>query len=119
MQEIQRENLVPGKEYYLQSFEPSQLPPNKPYKMIAKFKKLKPCAGFAVFMFTCFTNFRNIEHKNDSTYGYYVELNLNWRFYEIAHDKVQKNMEKRAYNMVLLKIVNDEYFTPINLLKTQ
>jgi hypothetical protein len=41
MQEVPREQLIPGKEYYLQNFETTYFPPKKPYKMIAKFKDLK------------------------------------------------------------------------------
>jgi hypothetical protein len=37
MQEVPREQLIPGKEYYLQNFESVFLPPRKSYKMIAKF----------------------------------------------------------------------------------
>jgi hypothetical protein len=114
MQEVQREHLIPGKEYYLQSFEESCLPPHKPYKMIARFNKLAPSERD--FLWACFSNFRNIKCKNKKNYGYNVELNLCWRFYEISSNTVQKNMEKRAYNMVLLQIVNDEYFTPIDVI---
>ena len=114
MKEVNRENLVPGKEYYLQSFEESCLPPNKSYKMIARFEKLKPSSGFIPFMLSCFTNFRIIKHRNYHDYIRNVELNYNWRFYEIASHEVQKNMEQRAYNMVLLNIIGDEYFIPAN-----
>jgi hypothetical protein len=115
MQEILRENLIPGKEYYLQSFEESCLPPHKSYKMIAKFEKLKQAIDWE---WACFTNFRKIENRNNPapTCGYCVELNLCWRFYEIAQHKVQKNMENRAYNMVLLDLIQDEYFKPIDVL---
>jgi hypothetical protein len=49
MQEITRENLVPGKEYYLQNFEEADSPPNKPYKMIGLFEKLEPSSGCKAF----------------------------------------------------------------------
>lgn len=114
MQEVPRENLIPGKEYYLQCFEESCLPPHKPYKMLAKFKNLAPSERN--FVWACFSNFRSIKCKNKPNYGYDVELNLSWRFYEINSHKVQKNMENRAYNMVLLQIVKDEYFTPIDVI---
>ena len=115
MQEVPRENLVPGKEYYLQSFEESCLPPHKSYKMIAKFEKLKQANNWE---WACFNNFRKIEHRNnpDPNYGYRVELNLCWIFYEINSHKVQKNMENLAYNMVLLKIIKDDYFKPIEVI---
>ena len=113
MEEVVRENLVPGKEYYLQNFRREHLPPHKPYKMIARFERLTPCDGFN---WACFTNYRNIKHGPDPTYIRYVVLDLNWRFYEIAHHKVQKNMENRAYNMVLLDLIKDEYFTPVEVI---
>jgi hypothetical protein len=115
MQEVIRENLVPGKEYYLQCFEPSCLPPYELYKMIAKFEKLEKVTNWER---ACFNNFRRISYRNnpDSTIGYRVELNLNWRFYEIPRHKVQKNMENRAYNMILLELIGDEYFKPIDVI---
>ena len=119
MQEIPRENLVPGKEYYMQCFEPSCAPPMKPYKMIAKFEKLvdvDPEHTVFPWQWACFTKFRNLKHKNDPTCVRRVELNLHWRFYEIPRHKVQKNMENRAYNMVMLHITNDEYFRPIDVI---
>ena len=111
MQEVLRENLIPGKEYYLQNFEETHSPPNKPYKMIAKFK----CLAHASidFKWACFSNFRKIENKS---VGYNVQLNTSWRFYEIARYKVQKNMETRAYNNVLLDLIGDEYFSPIDVI---
>jgi len=116
MQEVSRENLVPGKEYYLQCFEPSCAAPMKPYKMIAKFEKLvdvDPEHTVFPWQWACFTKFRNLKHKNDPTYGRRVQLNLYWRFYEIPRHKVQNNMENRAYNMILLEIIGDEYFKPV------
>ena len=116
MQEVDRENLVPGKEYYMQCFERSCVPPNKPYKMIAKFEKLvdtDPEYTAFPWQWARFTKFRNLKHKNDPTYGRCVQLNLAWRFYEITRDKVQKNMENRAYNQILLDLIGDEYFKPI------
>ena len=115
MQDVPRETLIPGKEYYLQCFESTHAPPNTPYKMIAKFEKLKQASGWE---WACFTNFRKIENRNnpDPTCGYRVELNLSWIFYEIASRKVQKNMENRAYKMVLLNIIQDNYFNPIDVM---
>lgn len=114
MQEVLRDNLVFGKEYYLQCVEESCLHPNKPYKMIAKFTCLTQLA--IDFKWACFSNFRKIENKKYKTVGYNVELNGNWRFYEIAKHRVQKNMEIRAYNIVLLDLIGDEYFRPIDVI---
>ena len=114
MEEVLRENLISGKEYYLQNFEDTHASSNKPYKMIAKFKCLESSA--IDFKWACFSNFRKIENKKYKKVGYNVQLNSGWRFYEIAQHRVQKNMETRAYNMVLLDVIGDEYFTPINVI---
>lgn len=113
MQEIIRENLIPGKEYYVQCFAPSYAPPNKPIKMIGTFKKL--IQGFHKEL-TCFINFRKLEHRNDPSLGRPIELVLHWRFYEINGPTIQKTMEKRAYNQILLDVVGDEYFDPIEVI---
>jgi hypothetical protein len=115
MQEVDRENLIPGKEYYLQNFEPTHMPPHKPYKMIAVFEKLEASSGIRVFSWACFSNFRKIENRNDPNCNRYVVLNSNWKFYEISKQKVQKNMETRAYNMILLDLIKDDYFTPLDV----
>jgi len=116
MQEVNRENLVPGKEYYLQDFETRYKTPQKPYKMIAKFEKLRESFCDPEFIWACFTNCRKLEHRNDTSYGRPVMLSDTWKFYEIIQDKIQKNMENRAYNMVLQQIVKDEYFVPIEVI---
>ena len=110
MQEVSRENLIPGKEYYLQCFAPGWVaPPNKPYKMIGKFEKIAHLYRERI----CFTNFRKLEHRNDPSCGSNIELALHWRFYEINGPTIQKNMENRAYKQILLNIVKDEHFKPI------
>jgi len=117
MQEVSRENLVPGKEYYLQNFRCEYFPPEYPYKMIATFERLTPCSGFEdYFNWACFYNFRKIEDRNNTNITRYVVLNRHWKFYEISQNKVQKNMENRAYNQVLLDLIQDDYFTPGNFI---
>jgi Txe/YoeB family toxin of Txe-Axe toxin-antitoxin module len=116
MQEIPRANLVPGKEYYLQCFEPSCMSPNESYKMIAKFEKLVESFWNPIWQWACFTNFRKLENRNDSSYTRRVELGYHWRFYDVPSHKVQKNMENRAYYMILLDLIQDEYFKPIELI---
>jgi hypothetical protein len=115
MQEVSRENLVPGKEYYLQNFETSCAPPNKPYKMIAKFEKLDPCSDYN-FKWACFINFRKIKDRNDPTCDRRVKLTSHWRYYDVPRDKVQKTMENRAYNMILVDLIKDDYFTPVDFI---
>ena len=87
--------------------------------MIAKFEKLvdtDPDDTVFPWQWACFNNFRKLEHRNNPSCVRRVELNLHWRFYEIPRHKVQKNMENRAYNMVMLHITNDEYFRPIEVI---
>jgi len=113
MQEVTMENLIPGKEYWMECFtynEEGQFVPHRyRYKMIAKFDKCiysqygSTSAGF--------TNFREIKFKDNKTDGYAVNLNnYYWRFYEVLKNKVQKDMENRAYKTILEEKIRDEYF---------
>jgi hypothetical protein len=43
-------------------------------------------------------------------------MGYNCKFYEIASREIQKNMENRAYNMVMLDIIGDEHFKPIEVI---
>jgi hypothetical protein len=112
MQEVDRANLVPGKEYYLER-------PADKQKRIAKFEELFifEDAQFGQSWHAWFSNFREINYKNDRTKGYRSLISwsatASWIFYEIASREVQKNMENRAYNMILLDIIKDEYFTSV------
>lgn len=117
MQEISKENLIPGKEYYIECLtsgktNDTMVPCNPIYKMIAKFEKLDTIdPTISDYRFSYFTNFRKIKYKKNKNLGYRVYLNTFWKFYEIIEDKIQDSMERRSYNMVLQKIVKDEYFT--------
>ena len=111
MQEVPRENLVPGKEYYLQC---CFAPPSKPIKMIGTFEQLSQGPYLpAKLERTCFTNFRMLKQRSDLSRGYRIELALHWTFYEINSPTIQKNMENRAYNQILLDLIGDVYFKPI------
>jgi hypothetical protein len=108
MQEVDRENLVPGKEYYVE---------NTLYRLkrIAKFDKLLMYDGGSK-RWACVNNVREIKYKNFPTHGYSSCMGYNCKFYEIASREVQKNMENRAYNRVLLDLVKDDYFKPIEVI---
>ena len=109
MQEVPRENLVPGKEYYIEN-------PVYRLKRIAKFDKLLIYDGGSKW-WACFNNVREIKYKNYPTHGYSNSImGYNCKFYEIASRKIQKNMETRAYNMVLLNLIGDEYFKPVEVI---
>jgi hypothetical protein len=114
MQEVSRENLVPGKEYYL---ECCFAPPSKPIKMIGTFEKLSQGPYLpAKLERICFTNFRMLKHRSDPSRGYRIQLALHWKFYEINGPTLQKKMENRSYNQVLLDLINDEHFKPVDVL---
>ena len=113
MQEVPRENLVPGKEYYMQWFPDSYSGPNKTYKMMGTFEQL---TYLPTQVRPCFTNFRMLKHRSKPTCGYRIELALHWKFYEINVPTIQKNMETRAYNRVLLDLIGDKYFKPIEVI---
>ena len=104
MQEISPENLVSNTEYYLERFmkdeyDNSIIHLEPKYKMIAKFEKIE--TSIFNYKFPCFNNFRKLQHKNDVDMGYRVTLSMFWKFYKISEPKVQKTMERRAYNKVL------------------
>jgi hypothetical protein len=84
--------------------------------MIAKFEKLEQSFWNPDFNWACFTDFRKLKDRNDQSSFLRVQLNYKWKFYEILRDKIQKNMEKRAYNQVLLDIIKDQHFTPIDVI---
>jgi hypothetical protein len=114
MKEVKKEDLIHGKEYYLECLTTDKnnefVPHYPPYKMIARFDKLDIVGKESNYKFAYFENFRKIEFKKDKNVGYNVNLNIFWRFYEIIQDKIQSDMERRAYNMVLQEVVKDEYF---------
>jgi hypothetical protein len=116
MLEVPRENLVAGKEYYLEDFETGYEPPQKPSKMIAKFEKLEQSAWNPDYYWACFTDYRKLEDRNNPSCFLRVQLNYKWKFYEIASREVQKNMENRAYNRVMIDLIGDEYFKPIEFI---
>lgn len=109
MQEILRENLIPGKEYYLEN-------PVYRQKRIAKFDKLLEYNKDSKW-WACFDNVREIKYKNYPTHGYSnAIIGYNCKFYEIASRNVQKTMENRAYKTVLLDLIGDENFKPIEVI---
>ena len=54
---------------------------------------------------------KNIKKISDikNIYKYRVTLNCWFRFYELKRFKIQENMEIRGINLVLKKIINDDY----------
>jgi hypothetical protein len=112
MQEVDRENLEAGKEYYiicLTEDDNKNLVPNKAIpKLIATFEKLEATENSNGFKFTFFNFFREINKLKNI--GYDVQLNLLWKFYEVKKNTIQQQMENRALNLIIQKILGDEYF---------
>jgi len=112
MEEINRENLEVGKEYYivcLTEDDNKNLVPNKAIpKLIATFEKLKELESSNGFKFTFFNFFREINKPKNI--GYDVQLNLLWKFYEVKKNRIRQQMEDRACNLIIQKILGDEYF---------
>lgn len=118
MLEIAKDKLICGKEYYLEAIHIDNnnnniIRSNPPYKMIAKFCKLDILDN--KYLICHFNNFRRIRYKNIKNFGYDVELNNFWKFYEIIENKIQTQMENRALEMIFEKTVKDQYFFNIIL----
>ena len=105
MNVVERTDLQPGKEYYIECLTDNDAGlmvrnTNIP-KLIGRFIKYE--GGFAYF-----SEFRELrELAND---GIDVGLGIYWNFYKVKCHKIQNDMETRALNMILRNIVGDEYF---------
>jgi len=115
MEETTRENLEIGKTYYIENLihdYNNKIIRNYSYpKTIGTFVKSEESEHSNGFKFVFFKNFKVIHNRDFSVYdGYDVHLNLFWKFYEVKKYKIQTNMEIRACNMILQKIIGDEYF---------
>lgn len=113
MQEVKFENLIKGKEYWMECFtcndKQQLIPHNPPYKQIAKYDT-HVITDFSSTVGK-FLNFRDIKFKDDKNRGYTVTLNnYYWKFYETVKQKVQDNMENRAINIILKRVIRDEYY---------
>ena len=105
MLEVDKDKLISGKEYYIEALRIDR--GSRIYRIIAKFIEFKLVHGHIQY---CFSNFRDIKYKKNKKYGRDVVLNRCWIFYEIIENKIQKDIEKRAWNIILEKIVKDQYF---------
>jgi len=118
MQEIERNNLKSGKLYYIEclTYDYSYEFPDRPKiieksypKVIATFIKLAETEHTTNgYKLAFFKNFRNIKEKLSS--GYDVQLSDLWRFYEVKKYQIQEKMEARACNLIISKIINDDFF---------
>lgn len=114
MIEVKKEDLKVGKEYYivcLTEDENRNLVPNKTIrKSIGTFEKLEEWQSHLNnrFKFIFFKFYRSLKETKFS--GYSVRLNLLWKFYEVKKIIIQQDMETRTCNLIIQKILGDEYF---------
>lgn len=123
MQSIDREDLIPGKLYYIECLTDADdhyLIPNINIPiMVGFFKGFKPVYPWgllkwnsAVFDWFEISKMKNIKDERDAHKHIVreVELNFLWRFYEVKKFKIQRDMEERAVNLFLQRIIGDPYF---------
>ena len=123
MQSVDREKLEINKLYYIEYMthdDNNNIIPNKNISiMVGFFKKLLPIYPFsiqpwnaAVFSWFDISNMKYIRCEYDANKYIIrdVELNYLWRFYEVKKFQIQRNMESRAVNLLLQKIIGDQYF---------
>lgn len=108
MLEVERCNLVSGREYYIECLDAKNVRNKKVPKKIAKFKKLDTIVSGVSTKLAFFSNYHNITDKTFP--GYDVHLNNLWKFYEVKKHVIQSAMEKRNLDLILLHVVKDEYF---------
>jgi len=123
MQEVLRENLVPGKLYYIECLTEdvnNNIIQNKNLSnMVGIFKSLKIVYpgivapwNAAVFDWFDVSQMKHVKDESDASKHIIreVELNYLWRFYEIKKFKIQREMERRGLSLCLKKITGDPYF---------
>jgi len=62
-----------------------------------------------------FHHFQKIDDSEKISYARYIDWNFPCKFYEIEKEKIQYNMEKRAFILILEKVVGDTYFAKSQL----
>jgi len=124
MKPVGREDLVPGKLYYIecmtQDLQSNVIPNVGISIMVGIFIGLKPIYTFsrevwkeAQFKWFDVSKLKCMQHESDAHKHvlYDVGLNYLWRFYEVKKFKIQSDMEGRAVNLYLQNIIGDPYFT--------
>lgn len=112
MEEVPRELLVPGHEYYIASLtwssdEQDRVPNTKFPKVMGTFMGLSPSNLYENFHFALFSDYRGVCECS----GYNVSLNDMWRFYPVKKHLIQQAMERRALTTILRNITGDDYFS--------
>jgi hypothetical protein len=124
MQPVLREDLKIDKLYYIEALTEDALNVRIPNKnipiMVGVFKRLIPMNvqltefwwNAAEFDWFEISTFKNIKNESDANKHIIrdVQLNYMWNFYEVKKFKIQSDMEERAVNLYLQKIIGDPYF---------
>jgi len=114
MIEVLPENLEVRKKYYIECLtydENNNITIYIPsYRSTGIYMKYRLTESPFNHRIVYFKNFRRINCQNPLFEGNAVKLNKLWRFYEVQKDQIQNNMEKRAINMILQRIIGDKYF---------
>ena len=124
MNHVNREDLVPGKLYYIecmtQDLQSNVIPNVGISIMVGIFIGLKPIYTFsrevwkeAQFKWFDVSKLKYMQHESDAEKHILRDVGLNylWRFYEVKKFKIQSDMELRAVNLYLQNIIGDPYFT--------
>jgi hypothetical protein len=119
-----RENMIIGKLYYIESLTEDNSGNRISNKnlpiMVGVFKGLKTMVPYvieqwnaAVFDWFEISNVREMKNESDAFKHIIreVELNYMWKFYEVKKFRIQNDMEYRAVNLYLRRIIGDPYFT--------
>jgi len=123
MQQVIREKLIPGKLYYIENLTHDvsyNLIKNTNLSiMVGIFKKLDLVSSdivmpwnAAIFDWFDISQMKYIKEESEANKHTIreVELGYMWRFYEVKKFKIQQDMETRAVNLCLQKIIGDPYF---------
>ena len=116
MNHVNREDLVPGKLYYIecmtQDLQSNVIPNVGISIMVGIFIGLKPIYTFsrevwkeAQFKWFDVSKLKYMQHESDAEKHILRDVGLNylWRFYEVKKFKIQSDMELRAVNLYLDK----------------
>jgi hypothetical protein len=127
MEEVDKENLIVGKLYYIQclttdingSGNGDLIPNEKVSLSVGVFIKRESVLfgdsqwNSAIFDWFCAKKISNLRNLDEITEidKFQVKLNNMWRFYEVKKFKIQSEMEKKAVNSILKNITGDEFIT--------
>jgi len=103
---VEREDLKPGHEYYIECLTEYD---DRTITRNMHIEKLQGVFYKYVDGFSYFHLFRGI--REPVHMGYDVKLGTLWNFYECKKERIQQAMESRALHQILRREIGDEYFT--------